>query len=128
MGKRIERFEDLIAWQKARTLTGSIYRITNEGAFSRDFGLKDQIRNASVSAMSNIAEGFERFRPGEFHQFLSIAKGSCGEVRSQLYVALDARYITQPNFDGLMSQVFEVGNLLGGLRRSVERQRDLLRN
>lgn len=78
--------------------------------------------------MSNIAEGFERFRPGEFHQFLSIAKGSCGEVRSQLYVALDARYITQPNFDGLMSQAFEVGNLLGGLRRSVERQRDLLRN
>lgn len=75
--------------------------------------------------MSNIAEGFERFRPGEFHQFLSIAKGSRGEVRSQLYVALDARYITQPNFDGLMSQAFEVGNLLGGLRRSVERRRDL---
>lgn len=78
--------------------------------------------------MSNIAEGFERFRPGEFHQFLSIAKGSCGEVRSQLYVALDARYITQLNFDGLMSQAFEVGNLLGGLRRSVERRRDLVRN
>ena len=128
MAKRIERFEDLIAWQKARALTGNIYRITNDGAFSRDYGLKDLIRKASVSTMSNIAEGFERFRPGEFHQFLSVAKGSCGEVRSQLYVVLDARYITQPNFDGLMSQAFEVGSLLGGLRRSVEHRRYSIRN
>ena len=128
MTNRIERFEDFIAWQKARVLTANIYRITNEGTFSRDFGLKDQIRKASVSTMSNIAEGFERFRPGEFHQFLSVAKGSCAEVRSQLYVALDACYIERPVFDSLTVQASEVGNLLGGLRRSVERRRDFFRS
>jgi four helix bundle protein len=127
MAKRIERFEDFTAWQKARILTSDIYRITNDGAFSRDFGLKDQIRRAAVSTMSNLAEGFERFRPGEFHQFLSVAKGSCAELRSQLYVALDARYIQQPTFELLMKQAFEVGKLLGGLRRSVERRRELFR-
>ena len=86
---KIERFEDLIAWQKARELTAHIYQITSFGEFARDFGLRDQIRRASVSIMSNIAEGFERFNPNEFHPFLSISKASCGEVRSQLYVATD---------------------------------------
>src|SRR5215468_5829156 len=93
MGERIDRFEDLIAWQKSRALTGNIYQVTCEGPFARDFGLKDQIRRAAVSIMSNVAEGFERNRPGEFHQFLSVAKGSCAEVRSQLYVAHDAGYL-----------------------------------
>jgi four helix bundle protein len=74
MAKRIERFEDFIAWQKARVLTADIYKVTKDGAFSRDYGLKDQIRRAAVSSMSNLAEGFERGRPGEFHQFLSISK------------------------------------------------------
>ena len=77
MAKRIERFEDFIAWQKARKLTADIYRVTSEGSFARDFGLKNQIRRAAVSSMSNLAEGFERGRPAEFHQFLSIAKASC---------------------------------------------------
>ncbi len=85
---KIERFEDLIAWQKARELTTKIYQITNLGEFARDFGLRDQIRRASVSTMSNIAEGFERFNPNEFHHFLSISKASCGEVRSQIYVGV----------------------------------------
>src|SRR3954464_15354441 len=100
---KIERFEDLIAWQKARVLTREIYEATRLRAFSRDFGLMDQIRRASVSVMSNIAEGFERGRPGEFHQFLSTAKGSCGEVRSELYVALDAGYLTSQHFQSLFA-------------------------
>src|ERR1700730_8761860 len=102
MAKKIERFEDFIAWQKARKLTGDIYKVTSIGKFARDFGLKDQIRRAAVSIMSNIAEGFERGRPTEFHQFLSIAKGSCAELRSQLYVAFDAHYVNEPQFRELM--------------------------
>jgi len=109
MANRIERFEDFIAWQKARKLTRGIYRATNLPSFSRDFGLKDQIRRSSVSIMSNIAEGFERGRPSEFHQFLSIAKGSCAELRSQLYVALDADYISEDHFHQIMSAATETG-------------------
>jgi len=127
MAKRIERFEDFIAWQKARKLTADIYRVTSEGSFARDFGLKDQIRRAAVSSMSNLAEGFERGRPAEFHQFLSIAKASCAELRAQLYVALDVGYISLSTFERLMAQAREVGQILGGLRQSVERRRDSLR-
>src|ERR1044072_1622746 len=115
MSNKIERFEDFIAWQKARKLTRQIYKATNLPAFSRDFGLKDQIRRAAVSIMSNIAEGFERGRPSEFHQFLSIAKGSCAELRSQLYVALDAGYLHPPDFQSLMDAAVEVGKIVGGL-------------
>ena len=123
MTTRIEKFEDFIAWQKARSLTREIYKITNLPAFSRDFGLKDQIRRAAVSIMSNIAEGFERGRPSEFHQFLSIAKGSCAELRSQLYIALDVDYIPQTRFRELMSIAEEVGQVVGGLRLSVEKRK-----
>jgi four helix bundle protein len=123
MTSRIEKFEDFIAWQKARSLTREIYKITNLPAFSRDFGLKDQIRRAAVSIMSNIAEGFERGRPSEFHQFLSIAKGSCAELRSQLYIALDVEYIPQTRFRELMSIAEEVGQVVGGLRLSVEKRK-----
>src|SRR5713226_2375154 len=127
MSNKIEKFEDFIAWQKARKLTRQIYKATNLPAFSRDFGLKDQIRRAAVSIMSNIAEGFERGRPSEFHQFLSIAKGSCAELRSQLYVALDAGYMSVQTFEALMTQATEVGQVLGGLRVAVERRREALR-
>lgn len=89
MGK-VERFEGLIAWRKARELTRAIYEVTRKGAFAKDFGLSSQIQRAAVSIMSNIAGGFERGGGGEFHQFLSTAKASCAEVRSQLYVALDS--------------------------------------
>ena len=125
MAKKIGRFEDFIAWQKARKLTSEIYKVTNRGLFARDFGLKDQIRRAAVSSMSNLAEGFERGRPGEFHQFLSIAKGSCAELRTQLYVALDAGYLDSSEFEVLMNQASEVGRILGGLRVSVEKRREL---
>src|SRR5579862_7957610 len=96
---KIERFEDIIAWQKARELTKDIYSATKVGAFARDFGLRDQVQRAAVSTMSNIAEGFERGGDNEFIQFLSHSKGSCGEVRSQLYVALDQAYISGQSFE-----------------------------
>jgi four helix bundle protein len=112
---KIERFEDIEAWKKARVLTNRIYRLTNSGDFSRDFGLRDQIRRASVSIMSNIAEGFERGGGDkEFARYLSIAKGSAGEVRSQLYVALDATYLLQTDFDNLTQLALEVSRLLSG--------------
>ena len=123
MSTKITSFQDLIAWQKARTLTASIYKVTKKGEFSRDFGLKDQIRRAAVSVMSNIAEGFERGRPAEFHQFLSIAKGSCAELRSQLFVALDADYLVTSDFKKLMANAEEVGRIVGGLRAGVQRKR-----
>jgi four helix bundle protein len=126
VAKKIEKFEDFIAWQKARKLTREIYRITNLPDFSRDFGLKDQIRRSAVSIMSNIAEGFERGRPSEFHQFLSIAKASCAELRSQLYVAFDADYITEAQFHQVMSAASETGQVIGGLRLSVEKRKALL--
>jgi len=121
---RVERFENLVAWQKARELTREIYRVTRQGGFAKDFGLAGQIQRAAVSVMSNIAEGFERRGRREFHQFLSTAKASCAEVRSQLYVAFDAGYIEQPLFNKLLSQAEEVGRIVGGLRAAVERQKD----
>jgi four helix bundle protein len=121
---KVERFEDLVAWQKARTLTREIYEITRQAGFAKDFGLSNQIQRAAVSIMSNIAEGFERGSRGEFHQFLSIAKSSCAELRSQLYVALDIGYIDQDQFDRLISDANEVARIVGGLRAAVERQRN----
>ena len=121
--KKIERFEDLIAWQKAREMTREIYQVTQKGKFSRDFGLAGQIQRAAVSSMSNIAEGFERYGQGEFHQFLSVAKASCAEVRSLLYVALDIGYLEQDQFQKLLNQPEEVGRIIGALRSSVDRSR-----
>ena len=117
------RFEDLIAWQKARELARRVYEVTGKGAFSRDFGLRDQMRRSSVSIMANIAEGFERARQSEFHQFLSIAKSSCAELRSHLYVAHDAKYVDNMTFDDLMGIAQEVSLVLGGLRSAVQRRR-----
>jgi len=111
----IYRFEDLDAWKIARELTRDVYRITRTDEFSRDFGLKNQIRKASVSVMSNIAEGFERDGNREFCNFLSIGKGSAGEVRSQLYVALDQDYISQWDFDLIYSKAKESGAVIAGL-------------
>jgi len=112
---KIEKFEDIEAWPKARELTREIYRVTNQGAFAKDFGLRDQIRRASVSIMSNIAEGFERGSNKEFIQFLYIAKGSAGEVRSQLYVALDQGYIKKDTFSSLSQQTSEISRMISGL-------------
>lgn len=95
MSKTIKSFEELNVWQNARDLIKLIYNFTKKDKFSKDYSLIDQIRRASVSIMSNIAEGFERGSNKEFIQFLYIAKGSCGEVRSQLYVAFDQQYISE---------------------------------
>ena len=95
----ITRFEDIEAWQTARRLTNLVYDLTDQGAFVRDYGLKDQIRRAAVSVMSNISEGFESRTQALFIDLLGRAKGSAGEVRSQLYIALDRRYITKAQFD-----------------------------
>jgi len=123
MAKKIGKFEDFIAWQKSRKLTSKVYEVTKAGRFAADYGLKDQIRRAAVSMLSNIAEGFERGTPAEFHRFLTIAKGSCAELRAQLYVALDVGYLDTRKFDQLMNDAIEVGQIIGGLRVSVERRR-----
>jgi four helix bundle protein len=115
----IERFEDLIAWQKARELTKIVYFVTGNGEFAKDWGLKDQIRRATVSVMSNIAEGFDRAGRPEFRQFLVVAKGSCAEVRAQLYVALDVGYLSKQQFQELYTLTEETGRIINGLRASI---------
>jgi four helix bundle protein len=120
----VQQFEDLIAWQKARELTRAVFGVTQQGALARNFGFVDQIQRASISIMSNIAEGFERGSAAEFHQFLFVAKSSCAEVRSLLYVALDAGYIDESAFVALRGQAAEVGKVVGGLRAAVARRRD----
>jgi four helix bundle protein len=116
----VRRFEDLVVWQKARVLTNEIYKITRKPEFSKDLGLKDQIQRASVSIMSNIAEGFERGSKEEFIQFLYISRGSCGEVRTQLYVAKDQNYITEEEFQKLQNLAVEVSRLIYYLIESVK--------
>lgn len=121
---KIEKFEDLIAWQKARQLTKVIYQLTRQGGLAKDYGLSGQMQRAAVSIMANIAEGFERRRRSEFHQFLSVAKSSCAELRSHLYVALDAGYLSSGKFEELTVCAQEVGRIIGGLRGVVEKQRN----
>jgi four helix bundle protein len=108
----MRRFEEIEAWQFSRELAKQIYEATKQGPFAHDYGLKDQIQRAAVSIMSNIAEGFERGGNKEFMNFLGIAKGSCGEVRSQLYVALDQGYIDQAQFEGLVQICIRVSVML----------------
>ena len=121
----VRRFEDLFAWQRARELTRRIYLATREDAFRRDFGLASQVQRAAVSSMANIAEGFDRKRPAEFHQFLSIAKASCAEVRSHLYVALDVGYLDHATFDALKECAEEASRVIEGLRQAVGRRQGL---
>ena len=113
----IERFEDLEAWKLARELTSLVYTCSGAGNFGRDFALRDQIRRASISIVSNIAEGFERDGDKEFLQFLSMAKGSCGEVRAQLYLALDQKYISDALFQELTTKAIQLSRVISGLIR-----------
>lgn len=112
-------FEDLRVWQLARFMTAEIYRITNIGSFEKDYGLKDQIRRAAVSIVSNIAEGNERKSVKEQLHFLNIAKGSAGEVRAQLFVSLDCGYITSEQFDFLYDQIDHISRQLYKLIESI---------
>ena len=116
----IQRFEDIDAWQKARELTRSIYKISSQREFSRDYGLANQIRRASVSVMSNIAEGFDRGGAREFIQFLAIAKGSVAEVESQLYIALDNSYIRRSEFNEIYNITTDVKFLISGFIRYLK--------
>ena len=102
----ITRFEDIEAWKSTRELTRMVYGLTEQGQFAKDFGLKNQIQRASVSVMSNIAEGFESQTQAQFIRYLGIAKASAGEVRSQLYVALDQSYINPEQF----KQAFDIAD------------------
>ena len=113
----IRRFEDIEAWQRARELTQAVYRMSRDGAFARDFILRDQMRGAAVSIMGNIAEGYERGGDKEFLQFLSVAKGSCGELRSHLCVALDQGYIATPEHRQVCDKAVEVSCLISGLMK-----------
>ena len=118
----VKQFEDLEIWQEARRLIQAIYRVTRTEQFSRDFSLRDQIQRSAVSVMSNIAEGFERGGNQEFVQFLYVAKASCGEVRSQIYVAFDQGYLEKMEFEEAISAFRRlsgmIGNLINYLRRS----------
>jgi four helix bundle protein len=116
----VKQFEDLHVWQDARQLVAVIYSASKTRAFNQDFGLRDQIRRAAVSSMSNIAEGFERGTRKEFIQFLNIAKGSNGEVRSQLCVALDQKYIAEAEFSSLQESSVALSKKLAAFIRYLE--------
>jgi four helix bundle protein len=113
------RFEDLEVWRKARILVAEVYRRTGQGRFSHDFGLREQIRRAAVSVGSNIAEGYERGGNREFLQFVSHAKGSCGEVRAQLHIAHDQGYLGQADYEDLVERATEISRMLAGLIRHL---------
>ena len=116
---RITRFEDIEGWQLARQLCSTIYGLTGEGRFSRDFGLKDQIQRAAGSAMHNIAEGFDGGSDAEFVRFLRYAQRSCTEVRSQLYLAWDQGYIDEEQFRVSYEQATQTHAKIGGFIRYI---------
>lgn len=112
---KVESFEDLNVYKQARELANKIYEMTKHGSFLKDYGLADQIRRASVSIMSNIAEGFERGTNAEFIQFLFIAKGSCGEVRAQLSIAFDQKYVDEITYKNLVDRCRRINGMLSNL-------------
>ena len=118
----IQRFEDIQAWQEARNLVKMIYSLTDKEHFAKDFGMKDQIRRASVSAMTNIAEGFDFESKLEFARFLGIARRSAVEVQSLLYAAIDANYINETEFDLHYEQARKTKALIGGFKRSLTKK------
>jgi len=121
---KIEKFEDILGWQSGREVCQLVYQLTKAGPFSRDYGLRDQIRRASVSILSNIAEGYESQNNRTFVRYLFIAKGSAAEVRAQAYVALDQGYITQENFDALYQLTDQTSRRIRGLITYLEQHPD----
>lgn len=113
---KIEKFEDIIAWQKAKEMTLLIYKLFET---KRDFSFRDQLQRASVSVMNNIAEGFERKGDKEFSHFLFISKGSCGEVRSMLVLARELEYISDAEYANLNSLSIEISRLLSGFIKTL---------
>ena len=120
---KVDRFEDLIAWQKGMDLVVEIYAATKKRAFSRDFALSDQIHRAAISVPANIAEGFDRATRAEFHRFLSIAKASCAELITHLHLARRLDYLDIQTFTALHAKAAEVSRIVGGLRAKIGAQR-----
>ncbi len=115
----VTRFEELRVWERSKRLCVQIYRVTGQGPFTRDIGLRDQIQRAAVSAMSNIAEGFERNSRAEFARFVNIARGSAGEVRSQVYLARELGYVNEEDCRVLLASCVEITRMLISLRKSL---------
>lgn len=113
-------FEELEVWQVSRKLCKEIYEITNQSGLSKDFALRDQIRRSAVSILSNISEGFERKGDKQFNYFLGVAKGSAGELRSQLYIALDLNYISEIEFEKLNTSVTSISKMIYGLMNYIK--------
>jgi len=117
-----KRFEDILAWQKAREVTKLVYAVTRTGEFARDFGLRDQIRRSAVSIMANIAEGFARRSDKDFAYFLNISRSSTAEVQSHLYVALDQEYIDNADFGVIYNKLEEASRMIYALAQHLARK------
>jgi len=118
---KIERFEDIQAWQEARNLTNLIYNLCKGNSFSKDFGLRDQIQRASVSIMSNIAEGFDSQSDIEFIKFLNYSRRSASEVQSHLYVALDQEYIANDKFTEIYEKCRAIKRMIAGFIKYLKK-------
>ena len=113
---KIEKFEDIVGWQKAYELSQIIYQVFSD---CKDYGFKNQIQRSAVSIMNNIAEGFERKTNNEFKQFLYVSKGSCGELRSMIYLAKSLKYLSDDNASSLLKKSTEVSKILSGLIKTL---------
>jgi four helix bundle protein len=113
---KIEKFEDILAWQKAKSLSLLVYKLFNS---NKDYAFRDQIQRAVISVMNNIAEGFERKGNKELSHFLFVAKGSCGEVRSMLYLALELQYISEKDFQKMYNESIEISKMLSGFIKTL---------
>ena len=122
---KIERFEDVQGWQMGRELAKLVYEVAHKGDFARDFKLRDQIRDAALSVMANIAEGFDAGSDAEFIRFLGYSRRSASEVQSHLYIALDQGYIIQKEFDAIYDRAVETKRLVGGFIRYLKKSRSL---
>jgi four helix bundle protein len=125
--RKVERFEDLIAWERAMDLVASVYEISRHTKFANDYALCNQIHRSAISVAANIAEGFERGSRAEFHRFLGIAKGSCGETRAHLHVAKRLGYLDPTTADAVLRNAEEVSRIISKLRTTVGKQRDMLK-
>ena len=121
---RIQKFEDIAAWQEGRDIANSIYEITRNDSVRRDLGFVDQLRRASVSVMNNIAEGYERGSNRDFARFLFIARGSAGETRSMLYLALDQGYVSDDEFSAISEKCMKCSRMIWGLIKSLKQKAD----
>jgi four helix bundle protein len=124
-GGKVKTFEDLVTWQEAIELARDVYVLTREGQFAKDFGLRDQIRRACVSISANIAEGFERRTTKEYLHFLSIAKGSAGEVRSLLRVAFEVGYLKAESYETLKFKLIRISQMIANQMKGVRKCKNL---